>query len=165
MLPRKVHCHLPHTFERDSLLNNAFYPLITPLIEEQTLPWWHANWIPLSDHKKEDCVEDWRRERMFSVNDQVITRFNYFDVHRIVANFALPSAPHSSVCHVRGSLLVQPLHTHCTDQRGKIMGRFARRVMPCQTQPMMLPEMRWHAPDTLRNTQKLTTLQLVPSTV
>ena len=31
---------------------------------------------------------------MFTVNDQVITRFNYFDVHRIVANFVVPS--HSS---------------------------------------------------------------------
>ena len=164
MLPRKVHCHLPHTFERDSLLNNAFYPLIAPLIEKQTLPWWHANWIPLSDHKKEDCVEDWRRERMFSVNDQVITRFNYFDVHRIVANFVVPS--HSSALFIKRLSLslcrAQPLHW---SERGKIMGRFARRVMPCQTQPMMLPEMRWHAPDTLRNTQKLTTLQLVPSTV
>ena len=43
--------------DRYSFSNNAFYPLIAPLIEKQTLHWWHANWIPLSDHKKENCVE------------------------------------------------------------------------------------------------------------
>ena len=56
---------------------------------------------------------------MFTVNDQVITRFNYFDVHRIVANFVVPSHSSAALFIKRLSLSHYVSHNPCTDQRGE----------------------------------------------
>ena len=62
---------------------------------------------------------------MFSVNDQVITRFNYFDVHRIVANFVVPS--HSSALFIERLSLTMSRTTPALIREGKNHGTVCKK--------------------------------------